>query len=178
MKSIVLKYGLIAGLFVSATMMTSLYFVDSSADMSGGEVIGFAGMFIAFSSIFFAIVKYRKTEGNGMISFGKAFMIGLYIALITSTLYVVSWMILSETVFTDFGDTYFDQQITQVMESEELDDAQKEEQIQSMKDFKEAYKNPIYKFFITYVEILPIGLIISLIAAAILKRNRVAEGTE
>jgi hypothetical protein len=176
MKPIVFKYGIIAGLIVSISMVISMTFTESSADMSGGEIIGFAGMFIAFSSIFFAIVRYRKEEG-GLISFGKAFQIGLYIALITSTLYVISWMILSETLFTDFGDVYYDQQIKELMESD-LSEAEKDTQLKSMEEFKEAYKNPIYKFFITYLEILPVGLIISLIAAAILKRNRGDRATE
>lgn len=177
MKSIVLKYGIIGGLIVSLSMIISMSFVESSTDLTGGEYIGFAGIFVAFSVIFFAIVRYRKQEGNGMISFGKAFKISLYIALITSTLYVISWMILSETMFKDFGDLYYDQQITELLESD-LSDAEKETQVKSMEQFKESYKNPVFKFFITYLEILPIGLIVSLIAAAILKRNTKVEATE
>ena len=87
-------------------------------------MIGFASMFIAFSSIFLAIIKYRKEESGGMISFGEAFKIGLYIALITSTVYVISWMCLSEMMFPDFGDTYYEQQIAELMESD-LSDAEK-----------------------------------------------------
>jgi len=124
MKSIVLKYGLAAGLFVSASMAASLFFVESSADMAGGELIGFASMFIAFSSIFLAIIKYRKEESGGMISFGEAFKVGLYIAPITSTVYVISWKCLSEMMFPDFGDTYYEQQIAELMESD-LSDAEK-----------------------------------------------------
>lgn len=170
MKSIVFKYGLIAGLLVSISLIISMSLAESSIDIDLGEIIGFAGMFVAFSSIFFAMVKYRRNEGDGLISFGKAFKIGLYIALITSTFYVISWMILSETIFADFGDVYYDQQKTELMESD-LSGAEKETQLKSMEEFKEMYNQPIYKFFITYLEILPIGLLVSLIAAAILKRN-------
>jgi len=170
MKSLVFKYGLLGGLVVIVSMTLSMHFVENSSNVSGGEIIGFAGIFIAFSSIFFAIVKYRKHEGEGTISFGKAFLIGLYIALITSTLYVISWMVLSETVFTDFGDNYYDQQIENVMESD-FSDEEKEVQVQKMEDFKESYKNPVFKFFITYLEILPIGLLVALIAALVLKKR-------
>ena len=80
-------------------------------------------------------------------------------------------MILSETIFVDFGDVYYDQQIELVMGSDDLSDAEKQSQIQSMEDFKEMYKKPVFKFFITYVEILPIGLIIAFIASLVLKKK-------
>lgn len=172
MKPLVIRYGLVAGVIVSAFMFASLWFVDSNTDMSGGELIGFAGMFIAFSSIFFGVRKYRDKHLDGEIHFGKAFLIGLYIALIASTLYVISWMILSETVFTEFGDQYFDQQI-ELVKQKQLSEIEMQEEIQDMKEFKEAYKNPIFKFFITYAEILPIGLLVALITALILKRKKV-----
>lgn len=170
MKSLVLKYGLIGGIFVSIFMSANMFLVDPLNNMDNSEIIGFAGMIIALSSIFFGVKKIRDQQYAGKISFGKGFIKGLYIALIASTLYVICWMILSAFFFQDFGTEYYNLQIEAIKESG-LSAEEIEVQIKSMEDFKENYKNPIFKFFITYVEILPLGILIALISALVLKKK-------
>ena len=41
-----------------------------------------------------------------------------------------------------------------------------------MADFKELYKNPLFVILITFSEVLPIGLVVALVSALILKRKR------
>ena len=171
MKSIVIKYGLIGGILVSVFMSINMFNMDfESADMDMAEVIGYAGIFIALTSIFFGIKKVRDDQYNGSISFGKAFKVGFLIALIASTLYVVTWMVLSEVYFQDFGELYYNAEVDKIKNSG-LSDTQIEEQIKGMQSFMEMYKNPIIKFFMTYIEILPPGILLSLIFAAVLKKK-------
>lgn len=170
MKKYVLQYGLIGGIIVSIFMSVNMFWLEGSEDMQWGEVIGYAGILIALSSIFFGIRKYRDDRLQGKISFGKAFLCGLYIALIASTLYVLCWMFLSAFFFPDFGTEYFNQQIEQLQNSG-LPKAEIQSEKQSMMQMMEYYENPIFKFFITYIEILPLGILISLISAGILRKK-------
>ncbi|HEY8898017.1 MAG TPA: DUF4199 domain-containing protein, partial [Niastella sp.] len=87
MKKTVIVFGLISGLIISALLIitTTCY---SSNHFEGSEVLGYAGMLVAFSFIFVGIKSYRDKYNGGVISFGKATLTGLYITLIGSTMYV------------------------------------------------------------------------------------------
>ena len=170
MKKIVLTYGLIGGAIVSAFMAITMPGMDENTDMGNAQLIGYASMIVALSTIFLGIKKYRDAYSNGVISFGKAFLTGLYIALIASTLYVITWMVLSEFFLQDFMANYTASAIEDIKASG-LSEAETKEQIESTQNMMEMYKNPVFKFFFTYVEILPVGILISLISAAILRKN-------
>jgi len=171
MKSIVIKYGLIGGVIVSVFMSINMFNMDfESTDMDMAEIIGYAGIFIALTSIFFGIKKVRDDQYNGVISFGKAFKVGFLIALIASTLYVLTWMVLSDLYFPDFGDQYFNAEVEKLRASG-LGEQELETQIQEMRSFMDMYQNPLVKFFMTYIEILPPGILLSLIFAAVLKKK-------
>ena len=92
MKKLVLTYGLIAGAVVSAFMAISMMGIadDPSKIGAGSMVVGYLGMLIAFAFIFVAVKNYRDKQNGGVVSFGKAFSIGLLIALIASVMYVIT----------------------------------------------------------------------------------------
>jgi len=168
MKKIVWSYGLPAGLI--SLLGYVLTTITGAEHMTLSMIYGFTSMILGFSLIFVAVKKYRETIGAGTITFGKAFMIGLYIVLIASTIYVVAWLIYYYNFFPDFPEKYAALSIQQMEESGASAAAitsQKEENAQ----FIESYKNPIFVTLMTYVEILTVGLPIALLSAAILKRK-------
>jgi hypothetical protein len=167
MKKNVIICGLIAG-FISIIGFLLVDFENMNLDNS--MVYGYASMLLAFSLIFVGIKNYRDKYNNGVVSFGKAFRIGLYISLIASTIYVITWMIDSTYFIPDFTDKYAAHMVEKLKASG-ASQAEIDKQVLEMGKFKEMYKNPLFRAMITYVEILPIGIIISLIAAAILKRK-------
>src|SRR5687767_1803822 len=106
MKKNILIFGLISGLIITAMMVGATVSCYNNPDFKGNEVIGYAGMLIAFAFIFVGIKNYRDKYNQGVISFGKAFKIGFYIALIASTLYVLAWLIEYYLFMPDFMDKY------------------------------------------------------------------------
>lgn len=171
MKKIIWTYGLAAGFISTIGYMVMLLSGEMNFDesMENGMVYGFAAMIAAFSLIFVATLKYRKKNG-GVLSFGKAFLIGLYISLIASTVYVGVWLFNYYNFYPDFADKYAAYQIEQMEKKgdpkDEIDAERKK-----MAEFAVNYKNPLFAGVVTYVEILPLSLIISLISAAALQRK-------
>jgi hypothetical protein len=167
MKKIIVTNGIVAGVISIGMILISM---SMKLGYENGMLFGYASMILAFSLIFVGIKNYRDKHNNGVITFGKAFKIGLFIALIASTIYVVVWLFVYFFFMPDYLDSYNNQMVEQMKQS----GASQEkiaEQIADAAEFMAMYKNPFFNALITYTEILPVGLIISLIAAAILKRK-------
>lgn len=170
MKKNILVYGLISGLIISALMAVNLAMCSKNNDFDNSMVIGYASMLIAFSMIFVGIQNYRDKYNGGIISFGKAFRVGFFITLLASTIYVIVWLVEEHFFFPDFMEKYMAFEMNKLQASgistTELADKTKE-----MEQAKEMYKNPFFKILFTYAEILPVGLIVTLISSLILKRK-------
>jgi hypothetical protein len=170
MKKIVLVYGIIAGLIVTAMMAFSTGYFCAKGDFEGGMIYGYSSMILAFSMIFVGIKSFRDKHNGGIISFGKAFKVGLFISLIASTIYVVGWLINYYFFIPDFMDKYAVAMIEKAKASG-ISANELAKQTSDMAQMKEWYKNPLFVILMTYVEILPVALLVTLIASFILKRK-------
>ena len=172
MKKIIIICGLIAGLIVTSWMLASISGCISS-DFEGsvnGMLLGYSSMVIAFSMIFVGIKNYRDKHNSGTITFGTALKIGLLITLVASTIYVIVWMIDNYFFIPDFYEKY-SAHVVAKMRSDGATAAEIQKKIVENQKMAEMYKNPFFKALFTYMEILPVGVIISLFAALILKRK-------
>jgi hypothetical protein len=170
MKKVILINGIIGGFIVSALMVIATLYFKSTGDFENGMIYGYASMILAFIFIFVGIKSYRDKYNSGLISFGKAFKIGLLIALITSTFYVVTWLFEYFYVFTDFAEIYAKETLAKARESGATA-AELAKKTAEIAKFNEMYKNPFFNALITYTEILPVGLVVSLISAFFLKKK-------
>ena len=170
MKKIVIVFGLIAGVIVSALMLFSIAKCYNSSDFESSMVLGYASMLLAFSFIFVGVKSYRDKHNQGAISFGKAFQIGLYISLIASTLYVAVWLVDYYLFVPDFMHKYSAHMLSEAKKAG-ISASEMAAKVKEMNDYKEMYKNPLFVVLLTYAEILPVGLVVSLICALILKRR-------
>lgn len=170
MNKIIIVCGLMAGLIVSTFMITSINSSYGSGMHSGSIWLGYASMLLSFSLIFVGVKNFRDKYNHGNITFGKAFMIGLYITLIASTIYVISWTIDYFFFVPDFMVMYTTQAIKEIKESG-ASAAEIQKKIAEINESAKLYDTPIGVILLTYMEILPVGLLVSLICALILKRK-------
>lgn len=171
MKKIIWTNGIIAGLIVSAWLAITLMLGCQEMHGSWAMVVGFAGMLIAFSFIVVGVKTYRDKYNGGVISFGTALKIGALTALIAATFYVVAWLIEYHFFVPDFMEQYTKVTIDQLKASG-ASAAEIQAKSVEMAEFSKMYKNPLFNAMVTYTEILPLGLLVSLIVALVLKRRQ------
>ena len=170
MKKTVLKFGFIAGAIFVAMMVTTMPFVDQIG-FKYGEIIGYTTLLVAFVFVFFGIRSYRENVGNGYITFGRAFKVGILITVIASLCYVISWQIVYYGFTPDFGEKY-SQYLIEKSRAEGASPEQLAKEAADMQRFWAIYQNPLYNFLITFfVEPFPSGLLITLISSAILRKR-------
>jgi len=172
MKKIILTFGLISGLIMSVLMGGSLLLADKIGSHS--LLLGYTIMVASFLLIYFGIRSYRDNTLAGQISFGRAFACGILITLISSVCYVVMWEILYFNFMPHFMDGYFAAQIHKV-QSAGLDVATTAARVAAIEHSQQLYQNPLVNMAYTIMEPLPVGVLITLISAALLRR-RAASG--
>jgi len=173
MKKNIIIYGLVAGTVVTTLMLFnvhSLSYREGKFDYDRGLVIGYATMLIAFSLVYVGIRNYRNNYNGGVISFGKAFKIGIMMVLIASTIYVVAWLIDYYFFSPDFMEKYSAAMLDKLKASG-AGQVEIDRQTIKMANFVRMLKNPLFNAMMTYVEILPVGLVVTLISSLILKRK-------
>ena len=169
MTKTVLTFGLISGFMISVLMGGSLLLADKIG--SGHSMaLGYTIMVASFLLIYFGIRSYRDNTLLGHISFGRAFACGILITLITTVCYVAMWEILYFNFMPHFMDGYFAAQIRNV-QSAGLDAATTARKVAEIRHSQQLYQNPLVNIAYTFIEPLPVGLLITLISAAMLRRK-------
>jgi len=169
MKKTILKFGFISGGIFAAFIFCVLPFQHRSFEY--GLLLGYTAMVVSFLMVFFGIRSYRNNVSGGQITFGKAFLVGILITLISCACYVIAWEITYFFFVPDFLDKYAAHTIEKLRaqgQSQQVIDAT----VQQMKDFKVMYNNPMFNAAITFIEPFPVGFVITLISAAILRKKR------
>lgn len=171
MKRNVLLFGLIIGGILTASMIYFTVRCYNNPEFETNDTIGYTTLVVIFSLIFVGIKSYRDKHNGGIIRFGEAFRVGLYISLIASTMYVGVWLVEYYVFMPDFLDSY----AAHVMHQVSLDGAPQSEldaKAAELESYKELYANPVFVVLISYAEVLPIGIVVSLTSALILKKRR------
>ncbi len=169
MKKVVLTFGLIAG-FVISVLMAGQLLIANKLGSAHSLILGYTTMVASFLLVYFGIRSYRDNNLAGQISFGRAFACGILITLITTVCYVATWEIVYFNFMPHFMDSYFAAQIHKV-QSSELDPATTAARVAAIQSSQQSYQNPLINMAYTFMEPLPVGLVITLVSAAVLRRK-------
>jgi hypothetical protein len=170
MKKTVWTFGLISGAVLSAMMLLTLPF-EKQIGYERAEILGYTTMVAAFLLIFFGIRSYRDNVAGGQVGFGRALAVGVLIAVIASVCYTVTWEGIYFGLCPDFAQKLAAAQVAKVKASG-ASPAEIDRKLAEMKKFVEMYQNPAINAAMTFVEPLPVGLVLALVSAGILSRRR------
>jgi len=172
MKRIVIIFGLISGLISSALMFLTLPFMhNGTVDFNNGYLVGYTAIVLSFLLVFFGIRSYRENAG-GTITFGRGFTVGILITLISCVFYVASWEFIYFKVMPDFADKYAAHAISDMRAKGATDAAIAAKKVE-MEKMKTMLNNPLLNAAMTFIEPFPVGLLVTLISAAVLRRRPV-----
>lgn len=170
MTRIILIYGLIAGAVVAIVSFGGLALLADDGIPAGGQWLGYTVMVIALSVIFFAVKGYRDDQQGGVIRFWTALKLGLGISLVAGLVYVMGWEIYFQATGGEFMQQYAAAYLEQ-MKSDGASAAAIEAARERMAEFEAIYEFLPARMGITLIEILPVGFVISLLSAALLRRS-------
>lgn len=173
---LILIYGLIGGLIIAVPMVTFMT-TKPGAVMQGGALYGYLTMIIALTTVFLGIKRYRDKELGGVIKFGTALVVGLGISFVASILYVIGWELSLALTNFDFPQVY-GKSLMEAARAKGASEAELQKIAADAESFARMYANPLFRMPITFVEIFPVGALISLISAAILRNSRVLPARE
>ena len=169
MKRIVITFGLLSGA-VSAGLMSAAMPFAEAIGFDRMIVVGYTAIVISFLFVYFGIRSYRDDVLGGRISFGKGFQAGILITLISSFVYVAAWLVVNYTLVPDFADKYaaylVEDQRAQGASQAEIDNV-----VAQGEQMKEMLANPLINAAVTFTEPFPVGLLVTLISAALLKKQ-------
>ena len=168
MKRTVLKFGLISAALSSAMMLATVPFMHRLG-FDKGAIVGYTAIVLSFLLVFFGVRSYRE-ENGGRLSFGRGFLIGLLITLSSCAGYVITWEFVYFTLMPDFADKYAAYSIEHLKASGASQEAL-DVHARQMEDFKRMYANPVMNVAMTFTEPFPVGLLVTVISAAVLRKK-------
>jgi len=176
MKKTILTFGLISGVLASVLMIATLPFLDALEHGNKGLIVGYTSIVLVALLIYFGIRSYRDNLANGTVTFGRAFLIGLSITLISCSIYVLAWEIIYFNFMPHMMDNYWATQI-QHIQSGPGTPAAIQAKVAALRQQQISYQNPLINSLYTFIEPFPVDLLITLISATILRRKPQSQPT-
>ena len=169
MVRIVLIYGLVSGLVIVGGILATIVF-NGGAPHSN-VFLGYLIMLVAMSSILVGVKQHRDQALGGVIRFWPALGLGLAIAAVASLAYILVWEIYLAATDYSFMATYTEQLLEQ-KRAAGVTGAAYEKLAADMAKMTETYRNPLFRMPMTFVEIFPVGLLLAVVSAALLRNPR------
>jgi hypothetical protein len=169
MKKVVLTFGLLSGAVATALVFMTLPFAERIG-FDYSIVVGYTVIVISMLFVYFGVRSYRDNVLGGRMSFGSGFTAGLLITLISSVCYVLGWLVLFYGFMPDFVDQYSAWAVESARASG-ANEAEIAAKIKEVEDTRQILENPVTNAAVSFLEPLPVGLLVTLISATVLRRT-------
>ena len=172
MFSTALRYGAVAGGIIVAVLIAGIVATgehQTQSSIFSTEWFGYTVMLVALSTIFLAIRDYRNNKLGGVIKFLPALGLGLSISVIAGLAYVAGWELYLYATHYSFTDHY----AAMIVEHARRAGSSPAEAAAAAQSFRDTYGNPLMRVPMTFLEIFPVGVLIALISAAVLRNPKV-----
>jgi len=177
MTAFIVRYGIIAGLIIGIPMLWRMLAAQPGEVPVVGMLLTYLVMVVALTAVFVGIKAYRDKVLGGVIRFLPALGLGVAISAVASLVYVVCWEVSSAFSSFDFIAFYKAYIIDAAKASNPTPEAL-QKAIAEAEEFAVMYQNPLYRVPMTFIEMFPVGILVSLISAAILRNPRVLPARE
>lgn len=167
MKNSIIIFGTISGLVVITSTILGVQYGR------GSVWLGFLVMFIALSTIYVAIKQHRDSVLGGVISFKTGLLMGIGISAMAAVVYTAVWEVY--LYVTDYAFT--ETMANSIIEAGRLpnaSDADLRASIEQAESFRQQYGNALVRIPMTFLEIFPVGIIVSLFSAWLLRNHKTA----
>ena len=173
MQKTILRFGLISGcvaalLLFGITLITKMIGFDKGFENSA--YFGYGAILISMSLVYFGIRSYRDEQKESTLTFGKGLLIGLGIMMISCVIYSLAWLVIYYNFIPNFIEDYAQHSLSKAQQAG-AGSAELAKITSQMDQMKAWYKNPFSIFAITLAEPMPVGLLVALISAFVLKRK-------
>ena len=165
----ILKYGVIGGLVVGGINFTLFTLAGDQPHFEYGMYIGYTVMLVALSTVFLGIKRHRDVELGGVIRFWPAFGMGLAISVIAGLFYVAAWEASQAITQADFMTAYSNFELAKAREQGKSA-AELAKMSAEFAQFRVMYANPMFRLPMVFGEIFPVGVLVSLVSALLLRR--------
>ncbi len=170
MSRIILIFGVAAGLIVAVPMCLLVANAEPGSAATS-HFTGYLIMLLALSLVFLGVKRLRDRDLGGVIRFIPALLAGLGISAVASVIYVIGWEITLAVTDFAFIDSYSNAAV-EAARSRGASAADVEAVIVQMAEFRAQYANALFRLPVTFIEIFPVGLLVSLVSAALLRNSR------
>ncbi|MEM7186514.1 MAG: DUF4199 domain-containing protein [Bacteroidota bacterium] len=152
MKSSIIKYGIYSLLTASVLFLAGLVF-GKDLSYSTQAIFGYASMVVSLVFVFFGIKHYRDQVNEGVISFRKAFIIGVCITLFAAIGFGIVDYIYTTVINPEF--------MTQYIEAMKASGATEE-----IPEY-----GSVFLAVVMFMTVLVIGIIMTILSSLILSRK-------
>lgn len=171
MKKTIRVYGIISSVICAVLLTLSFAFHDEIG-WDNSMAVGYTTMVLSLGVIFFAVQSYKENVGDGYVSFGRAFKIGLWITIISSAVYAAAWLVIYYNIEPNIMEQYY-AHMAEKMKASGASGAELSKMAEEKEQAMKIFENPVTNFLWAFIfEPLPIGLLISLITALLLKSKK------